>query len=129
MYVAQPEVANLWLQVLTDINNRGVKDILITCVDGLTGFPDTDVQLCVVHQIRNSTQGDKDQGRVPFGPHSSQTCVSCISYHQQEVDFAAAKLGIGRATIVNHFRRKISIFLITLRRRLFHSFICRVPDK
>ena len=65
----------------------GVKDILIACVDGLTGFPDatysvlpdTDVQLCVVHQIRKSTQGDKDQGRVPFGHLSSQTYVSCIS--------------------------------------------------
>lgn len=79
MYVDQPEVANFWLQVLTDLNNRGVKDILIACVDGLTRFPDTDVQLCVVHQIHNSTQGDKDQGRVPFGHLSSQTCVSCIS--------------------------------------------------
>jgi len=48
--------------VLTDLNNRGLKDILIACVDGLTGFPEainaifpkTEVQLCVIHQIRNS---------------------------------------------------------------------------
>jgi transposase-like protein len=50
------------LSVLTDLHNRGVKDILIASVDGLTGFPeaigsiypDTEVQLCVIHQIRNS---------------------------------------------------------------------------
>ena len=49
----------LWLDVLTDLKNRGVQDILIACVDGLKGFPDainavfpeTDVQLCIVHQI------------------------------------------------------------------------------
>lgn len=64
MYVSQTEGANFWLGVLTDLQNRGVKDILIACVDGLTGFPeairsvfpDTDVQLCVVHQIRNSVK-------------------------------------------------------------------------
>ena len=64
MYVSQSEGANFWLSVLTDLQNRGVKDILIACVDGLTGFPDaiqsvfprTDVQLCIVHQIRNSVK-------------------------------------------------------------------------
>ena len=71
MYVSQSEGANFWLSVLTDLQNRGVKDILIACVDGLTGFPDaiqsvfphTDVQLCVVHQIRNSVKyvGSKHQ--------------------------------------------------------------------
>lgn len=62
MYVSQSEGANFWLGVLTDLKNRGVKDILIVCVDGLRGFPDainavvpqTDAQLCIVHQIRNS---------------------------------------------------------------------------
>jgi putative transposase len=54
--------AKFWLQVLTDLKNRGVKDIFIGCVDGLTGFPEaieaaypnTEVQLCIVHQVRNS---------------------------------------------------------------------------
>ncbi|MDD9305207.1 MAG: IS256 family transposase [Desulfobacter sp.] len=62
LYISENEGANFWLQVLTDLSNRGVKDILIACVDGLKGFPeaietifpDTEVQLCVVHQIRNS---------------------------------------------------------------------------
>lgn len=61
-YLADSEGANFWLGVLNDLKARGVKDILIACVDGLTGFPDaieaafpkTEVQLCIVHQIRNS---------------------------------------------------------------------------
>ena len=62
MYISESEGANFWLQVLTDLQNRGVKDILIACTDNLTGFteaihsifPKADIQLCVVHQIRNS---------------------------------------------------------------------------
>ncbi|AFI06317.1 transposase [Helicobacter cetorum MIT 99-5656] len=54
--------ANFWLSVLTDLKNRGLEDILIASVDGLKGFPEainsifpkTEVQLCIVHQIRNS---------------------------------------------------------------------------
>ncbi len=62
MYIAQNEGAKFWLNVVTELKNRGVKDILIACVDGLKGFPEainsiypkTQVQLCIVHQIRNS---------------------------------------------------------------------------
>ncbi|WP_432330380.1 IS256 family transposase [Yersinia enterocolitica] len=62
LYLSENEGANFWLSVLTDLQNRGVNDILVACVDGLTGFPeainsiypDTEVQLCVIHQIRNS---------------------------------------------------------------------------
>lgn len=62
LYLSGNEGANFWLSVLTDLQNRGVHDILIACVDGLTGFPEainsiyprTEVQLCVIHQIRNS---------------------------------------------------------------------------
>ena len=71
LYISEHEGANFWLQVLTDLSNRGVKDILIACVDGLKGFPEaietifpnTEVQLCVVHQIRNSLKyvGSKHQ--------------------------------------------------------------------
>ena len=71
LYISENEGANFWLQVLTDISNKGVKDILIACVDGLKGFPEaietifpkTEVQLCVVHQIRNSLRyvGSKNQ--------------------------------------------------------------------
>ncbi len=62
LYLSESEGANFWLQVLTDLSNRGIKDILIASVDGLKGFPeainsiypDTEVQLCIIHQIRNS---------------------------------------------------------------------------
>lgn len=62
LYLSESEGANFWLSVLSDLQNRGVEDILIACVDGLTGFPEainsiypqTEVQLCVIHQIRNS---------------------------------------------------------------------------
>ena len=62
LYLSDAEGAHYWLSVLTDLQNRGVKDILIACVDGLTGFPEaietiypeTEVQQCIIHQIRNS---------------------------------------------------------------------------
>lgn len=62
MYVSESEGANFWLSVLTDLQNRGVNDILIACIDNLKGFaeaintiyPKTEVQSCIVHQIRNS---------------------------------------------------------------------------
>jgi len=71
MYVSQSEGANFWLSVLTDLQNRGVKDILIACIDNLNGFPaaigtvfpQAEIQTCVVHQIRNSLKyvASKDQ--------------------------------------------------------------------
>jgi len=62
MWISETESASFWLNVLTDIKSRGVKDILIASTDNLTGirqaiksaFPNTITQLCVVHQIRNS---------------------------------------------------------------------------
>ena len=62
LWFAENEGAKFWLNVLTELQNRGVEDILIACVDGLKGFPDaiktvypgTHVQLCIVHMIRNS---------------------------------------------------------------------------
>jgi len=62
IYLSESEGARFWLQVLTDLSQRGVKDILITSIDNLKGFPEAiqtvfpqaEVQLCIVHQIRNS---------------------------------------------------------------------------
>jgi putative transposase len=64
LWLSENEGAKFWLNVLTELQNRGVKDILITCVDGLKGFPDainttfpnTQIQLCIVHMIRNSVK-------------------------------------------------------------------------
>ena len=70
-YIAESEGAHFWLGVLNDLKARGVQDILIACIDGLTGFPEaisasfpkTEVQLCIVHQIRHSLKyvASKDQ--------------------------------------------------------------------
>ncbi|HEY8098342.1 MAG TPA: IS256 family transposase [Methylobacter sp.] len=62
LWIAQAEGAKFWLQVVTELKNRGVQDIFIACVDGLKGFPEaietvypqTAVQLCIVHLVRNS---------------------------------------------------------------------------
>ena len=62
LWLAQTEGAKFWLQVVTELRNRGVQDILIACVDGLKGFPEaieavfpkTVVQLCIVHMVRHS---------------------------------------------------------------------------
>lgn len=71
MYVSHSEGAHFWLSVHTDLQNRGVEDILIACIDNLKGFaeaivtvfPKTDVQSCIVHQIRGSLRyvGTRDQ--------------------------------------------------------------------
>ena len=62
LWISENEGAKFWMSVLTEIQQRGVQDIIISCVDGLTGFPDaittvfpkTKIQLCVVHMVRNS---------------------------------------------------------------------------
>ena len=74
MYVSRSEGASFWLSVLTDLNNRGVEDILIACIDQLRGFadailavyPDTTVQHCIVHQIRNSIKYVSSKNQKEF---------------------------------------------------------------
>jgi transposase-like protein len=71
LYLGESEGAKFWLQVMTDLQNRGVNDIFIASIDGLKGFPEainsvfpqTEIQLCIVHQIRNSIKyiASKDQ--------------------------------------------------------------------
>lgn len=64
MWVGENESAKFWLSILNSLRNRGVQDILIACVDGLTGFtnaieaifPETEIQQCIIHQIRNTTR-------------------------------------------------------------------------
>ncbi len=74
LYLSESEGAKFWLSVLTDLKQRGVEDILIACIDGLKGFPEaiasvfpqTRVQLCIVHQIRSSMKyvPDKEKKAV-----------------------------------------------------------------
>ncbi len=64
MYVGENESAKFWLSIMNGLKNRGVEDILIACVDGLSGFPQaieavfpqTELQQCIIHQIRNTTK-------------------------------------------------------------------------
>lgn len=93
LYLSESEGARYWLSVLTDLHHRGVRHILIACVDGLTGFPEaiasiypqTEVQLCVIHQIRNSLKyvaaknqrafmADLKPGVPVTGPSDSRGC-------------------------------------------------------
>jgi transposase-like protein len=64
LWIGETEGAKFWMGIITELNNRGVKDILIACIDGLKGlpeavnaiFPQTRIQLCIVHMVRNSTK-------------------------------------------------------------------------
>lgn len=71
LWISEAEGANFWLNILTELKNRGVEDIFIACIDGLKGFPEainsvfpkTEIQLCIIHQIRNTLKyvASKDQ--------------------------------------------------------------------
>lgn len=71
LWIGQTEGANFWLNILTELKNRGVEDIFVACIDGLKGFPEaintvfpkTEIQLCIIHQIRNTLKyvSSKDQ--------------------------------------------------------------------
>lgn len=74
IWIGNEESARFWLSVLTDLQNRGVQDILITCSDNLTGFseaiksvfPKTKIQKCIIHQIRNSLKYIVSKDQKPF---------------------------------------------------------------
>ena len=115
LYLSESEGANFWLAVLTDMQNRGLKDILIASVDGLTGFPEairtifpkTEVQLCIVHQIRNSIKyvGYKNQRafmadlKVVYRAVSKQAAEDAL-------DKLEAKWGKQYPIVIQSWRRK-----------------------
>jgi transposase-like protein len=74
IWIGEAESSKFWMTILSDLRNRGVQDVLIACVDGLTGFqeainavyPLAEVQRCVVHQIRNSTKFVNYKELKPF---------------------------------------------------------------
>jgi len=100
LYISENEGANFWLQVLTDLSNRGVGDILIACIDELKGFPEaietifpeTEVQLCIVHQIRNSMKYVGSENRKEFMADLKRVDkASNKSLAEQELDTLADK--------------------------------------
>lgn len=94
IWVGENESAKYWLSVLTEIKNRGVKDIYIASIDGLTGFkdaiksiyPNTEIQRCIIHQIRNSTK------YIPY-KHKKEFCKDLKEvYSASTIELAVSSL-------------------------------------
>jgi putative transposase len=99
LWIAQTEGAKFWLQVVTELKNRGVSDIFIACVDGLKGFPEaietvfpkTEVQLCIVHLVRHSLNfvGWKQRGEVARDLKTIYSSATEVEAEQRLDEFAA----------------------------------------
>jgi putative transposase len=99
LWIAQTEGAKFWLQVVTELKNRGVQDIFIACVDGLKGFPEaiesvfpqTEIQLCIVHLVRHSLNyvSWKQRREVAADLKLIYTSASDVEAEQRLNDFAA----------------------------------------
>jgi putative transposase len=98
LWIAQTEGAKFWLQVVTELKNRGVTDIFIACVDGLKGFPEaiesvfpkTEVQLCIVHLVRHSLNyvGWKQRKEVARDLKTIYTAATEAEAEQQLAEFS-----------------------------------------
>jgi len=98
LWLSENEGAKFWLSVLTELKNRGVKDVFIACVDGLTGFPEaiaavfpkTQVQLCIVHLVRNSLRfvSWKDRKAVAQGLKRIYQSITVTEAEQELAAFA-----------------------------------------
>ena len=95
MWISETEGAKFWLNVLTELKNRGVEHILIACVDGLKGFPDAiaaafpeaQIQLCIVHMVRNSLK------YVPWKDYKAVTADLKQIYQSATEEEALSALG------------------------------------
>lgn len=123
MGMTQNESAKFWLSILTELQNRGLKDILIACVDGLTGFaeaieavfPQTSVQLCIVHTVRNSLSyvSYKDCKAVAADLRLIYTSSTENQAEQQLVEFAETwdkQYPTISKSWMNHWQRIIPFF-------------------
>lgn len=98
LWIAQSEGAKFWLQVVTELKNRGVQDIFIACVDGLKGFPEaietvfpqTEVQLCIVHLVRHSLNyvGWKERKQVADDLKTIYSAATEAEAEQRLAEFA-----------------------------------------
>lgn len=114
LWVAQTEGAKFWLQVTTELKNRGVQDIFIACVDGLKGFPEaieavfpkTAVQLCIVHMVRYSLNfvSWKLRKAVAADLRTIYTAATIEEAEMRLVEFAA-KWSAGYPAIVQSWQR------------------------
>jgi putative transposase len=114
IWIAQTEGAKFWLQVITELKNRGVQDIFIACVDGLKGFPEaietiypkTDVQLCIVHMVRYSLNyvSWKLREQVALGLKAVYGAAT-VDEAEQRMDEFEAEWGAAYPPIVQSWRR------------------------
>lgn len=115
LYLSDQEGARHWLSVLTDLHNRGVKDILIACVDGLKGFPEaiesiypsTEIQHCIIHQIRNSLKyvGSKNQ-KAFMADLKGVYKAATLNAAELALDELEAKWGDKYPMVINSWRNK-----------------------
>ncbi len=115
LYLSEHEGAHHWLTVLTDLHNRGVKDILIACVDGLKGFPEaiesiypkTEIQHCIIHQIRNSLKYVASKNQKAF--MVDLKCVykaTTLSGAETALDELESKWGEKYPVVIKSWRSK-----------------------
>lgn len=115
LYLSDQEGAHHWLSVLTDLHNRGVKDILIACVDGLKGFPEaiesiypnTEIQHCIIHQIRNSMKYVASKNQKAF--MADLKCVykaATLNAAESALDELEAKWGDKYPLVIKSWRSK-----------------------
>ena len=115
LWIEQTEGAKFWLKVFNDLKTRGVQDVLIAVVDGLTGladaietaFPTTTVQTCIVHLLRNSLDyaSWKDRKKLAAALRPIYTAVSAEAAEAALLDFAAGPWGQKHPTIVQSWQR------------------------
>lgn len=115
LYLSDQEGANHWLSVMTDLHNRGVKDILVACVDDLKGFleaiesiyPNTEVQHCIIHQIRNSMKYVASKNQKAF--MADLKCVyeaATLNAAEIALDELEAKWGEKYTMVIKSWRGK-----------------------
>jgi transposase-like protein len=115
LYLSEQESASYWLSVLAELQNRGVEDILIACVDGLTGFPEaigaafpkTEIQLCMIHQIRNSMRYVASKNQKAFMRDLKPVYQAATQKSAEDaLDMLEQKWGEQYAVVIQSWRRK-----------------------
>jgi putative transposase len=121
MWIEQTEGARFWLGVLTELRNRGVRDVLIVCCDGLSGLPDAIasiwpqaiVQTCVVHLIRNCMRyaSWKDRQAIAGALRPIYTAPTVEAAEQALAEFAGSELGRRCPAVLDVWRRAWTEFV------------------
>lgn len=115
IYLSENESASYWLSVLTELQSRGLQDILIACIDGLSGFPEaiaslypkTEIQLCIIHQIRNSMRYVASKNQKAFMKDLKMVYRACSKKSAEDaLDKLDEKWGKTYPLVIKSWRRK-----------------------